>query len=143
MYLLTMPSKKPKVMIYLDPDKLEFLKQWAESEHRSVNNLITMLLDYAIADKQGNEDKKQQQIVRLRNRLVLMAHHLHSNLSIKSMVNSRLIANYNDVTKQTLAQPKTTKNAKAIQPKQCGDFEPNGGAEKGYRSGGTIREEYF
>ncbi len=60
MYLLTMPSKKPKVMIYLDPDKLEFLKQWAESEHRSVNNLITMLLDYAIADKQGNEDKKQQ-----------------------------------------------------------------------------------
>lgn len=53
MYLLVMPSKKPKVMIYLDPEKLDILKNWAESEHRSVNNLITMLLDQAIAVKQG------------------------------------------------------------------------------------------
>jgi hypothetical protein len=50
-----MPSKKPKVMIYLDPEKLDFLKKWAESEHRTVNNLITMLLDQAITTKQ--EDK--------------------------------------------------------------------------------------
>jgi hypothetical protein len=56
MYLLVMPSKKPKVMIYLDPDKLEALKKWAESEHRSVNNLITMLLDKAIESKQYNKE---------------------------------------------------------------------------------------
>ncbi|MGI2906802.1 ribbon-helix-helix domain-containing protein [Tolypothrix sp. VBCCA 56010] len=56
MYLLIMPSKKPKVMIYLDPDKLEVLKKWAESEHRSVNNLITMLLDKAIESKQENKE---------------------------------------------------------------------------------------
>lgn len=51
MYLLAMPSKKPKVMIYLDPEKLELLKEWAQSEHRSVNNLITMLLDNALETK--------------------------------------------------------------------------------------------
>ncbi|MUG91092.1 hypothetical protein F7734_00675 [Scytonema sp. UIC 10036] len=58
MYLLVMPSKKPKLMIYLDQEKLNFLKGWAESEHRSVNNLITMLLDQAITAKQGDKEDK-------------------------------------------------------------------------------------
>ncbi|WYM01826.1 MAG: hypothetical protein HEQ19_22265 [Gloeotrichia echinulata CP02] len=49
-----MPSKKPKVMIYLDPEKLETLKKWAEDEHRTVNNLIVMLLDKAIASKEAS-----------------------------------------------------------------------------------------
>ncbi|WP_207713962.1 hypothetical protein [Scytonema sp. UIC 10036] len=45
-------------MIYLDQEKLNFLKGWAESEHRSVNNLITMLLDQAITAKQGDKEDK-------------------------------------------------------------------------------------
>ncbi|QIR41881.1 hypothetical protein HCG51_34950 (plasmid) [Tolypothrix sp. PCC 7910] len=52
-----MPSKKPRVMVYLDPDQHEFLKEWAENEHRTVNNLITMLLEQAIEKKKGEKDK--------------------------------------------------------------------------------------
>jgi hypothetical protein len=48
-----MPSKKPKVMIYFDPDKLEKLKKWAEAEHRTVNNLITKLLDEALVKQES------------------------------------------------------------------------------------------
>lgn len=47
-----MPSKKPKVMIYIDQGKLDYLREWAEKEHRSVNNLITMLLDEMITNHQ-------------------------------------------------------------------------------------------
>ncbi len=47
-----MPSKKPKVMIYIDLEKLDYLREWAEKEHRSVNNLITMLLDEMITNHQ-------------------------------------------------------------------------------------------
>ncbi|MBD2616110.1 hypothetical protein H6G94_33535 [Nostoc punctiforme FACHB-252] len=52
-----MPSKKPRVMVYLDPDKHEFLKEWAEDEHRTVNNLITMLLEQAIDKKKEEKGK--------------------------------------------------------------------------------------
>jgi hypothetical protein len=50
-----MPSKKPRVVVYLDPEMNDFLRQWAEDERRTLNNLITILLEKAVEDK---KDKK-------------------------------------------------------------------------------------
>jgi len=47
-----MPSSKPRVVIYVEPEQLEFLKSWAKNERRSVNNLVLMLVDDAITKKQ-------------------------------------------------------------------------------------------
>ncbi|BAY95820.1 MULTISPECIES: ribbon-helix-helix domain-containing protein [unclassified Tolypothrix] len=55
--LAEMPSKKPRVVIYLDPEMNEFLRQWAEDERRTLNNLITVLLEKAVTDKKESKDK--------------------------------------------------------------------------------------
>jgi len=48
-----MPSKKPRVVIYLEPEMNDFLREWAEDERRTLNNLITLLLEKAAEEKKG------------------------------------------------------------------------------------------
>jgi len=51
--LAEMPSKKPRVVIYLEPEMNDFLREWAEDERRTLNNLITLLLEKAAEEKKG------------------------------------------------------------------------------------------
>jgi len=39
----------------MEPEQLIFLKDWAKKEHRTVSNLVLMLVDDAIAKKQTEE----------------------------------------------------------------------------------------
>jgi len=50
-----MPSTKNRVVIYVDPDNLDFLKKWAKEDHRTVSNLVSMLVDEAIKNKQTDK----------------------------------------------------------------------------------------
>ncbi|MUG91307.1 hypothetical protein F7734_01920 [Scytonema sp. UIC 10036] len=43
-----MPSAKPRITIYIDDEDLTFLRDWAEREDRSVNNLVLRLIKTAI-----------------------------------------------------------------------------------------------
>ncbi|MFL9458068.1 hypothetical protein AB0756_39525 [Tolypothrix campylonemoides VB511288_2] len=52
-----MPSTKPRVVIYLDKETLEKLKSWAAEERRTVNNLVKIFIENALADKsKGKND---------------------------------------------------------------------------------------
>lgn len=56
-----MPSKKPRVMIYLSEENKEELDQWAEEDRRTVNNLITILIEDALSKRRQSksaEDSK-------------------------------------------------------------------------------------
>lgn len=52
-----MPSNKPRVVLYMDEDTLEELKEWADEERRSVTNLIKIFIEDALAMK-----KEQKQL---------------------------------------------------------------------------------
>lgn len=54
-----MPSKKPRVMVYLSEEDKKELDQWAKEETRTVNNLITRLIENALAEKRGKGAKSQ------------------------------------------------------------------------------------
>ena len=43
-----MPSKRPKVMIYLSEEMKAELSAWAKQEKRSVSNLVTLLVEDAL-----------------------------------------------------------------------------------------------
>jgi hypothetical protein len=44
-----MPSSKPRITIYIDEEELQFLKEWAGREDRSLNNLTLRIIKQAIA----------------------------------------------------------------------------------------------
>ncbi len=46
-----MPSKKPRVVIYVNEETKAVLDKWAEDERRTVNNLINLLIEDAIITK--------------------------------------------------------------------------------------------
>jgi hypothetical protein len=46
-----MPSKKPRVMVYLSEEDKEDLDKWAKEERRTVNNLITLLIEDALSKR--------------------------------------------------------------------------------------------
>lgn len=46
-----MPSKKPRVVIYLNEETKVILDKWAEDERRTVNNLVNLLIEDAIVTK--------------------------------------------------------------------------------------------
>jgi hypothetical protein len=52
-----MPSKKPRVVVYLEPEMNDFLREWAESDRRTLNNLITIILEQAIEEKKKQKPK--------------------------------------------------------------------------------------
>lgn len=54
-----MPTKKPKVTIYLTEDHKAELHKWAESEKRSVSNLVELLVEKALNDRLHPTDRTQ------------------------------------------------------------------------------------
>lgn len=54
-----MPSKKPRVMIYLEEREKEELDKWAKDEHRTVNNVITILVEQALEDRRAGKSTRE------------------------------------------------------------------------------------
>jgi hypothetical protein len=50
-----MPSKKPVITIRVDPDEYETLKQWADSEFRSVPSLVLAIVKKTLVDRKGEK----------------------------------------------------------------------------------------
>lgn len=47
------PSRKPRIAVLVDEDLLEYLQQWAESEERSLSNLVLLLIKQAVEEKKA------------------------------------------------------------------------------------------
>lgn len=57
-----MPTKKPKVTIYLTEAHKAELHKWADSEKRSISNLVELLVEKALNDRiqsEPNGDRPQ------------------------------------------------------------------------------------
>jgi hypothetical protein len=54
-----MPSKKPRVMVYLSEENKQELDDWADEERRSVNNLITLLIEDALSKRRKSAKAKK------------------------------------------------------------------------------------
>jgi hypothetical protein len=54
-----MPSTKPRVVIYLDEETLDKLKSWAEEERRTVNNLVKIFIEDALASRESKSQPKK------------------------------------------------------------------------------------
>ncbi len=54
----SMPSKKPRVMVYLSEEDKKELDQWAKEETRTVNNLITRLIENALSEKRKRSNSQ-------------------------------------------------------------------------------------
>jgi len=47
-----MPTKKPRLVLYMNPDKLAELQEWAKDERRSTSNLAIYLIEKALEQRQ-------------------------------------------------------------------------------------------
>lgn len=56
--LSAMATKKPRLTIYLSPDQKQYLEEWAEEDRRTLTNLVGMLIDKAIEERQKSKEKK-------------------------------------------------------------------------------------
>jgi hypothetical protein len=54
-----MPSKKPRVVIYLSEEMKAELDKWAEDERRTVNNLVNILIEDALHSKRKKQAKPE------------------------------------------------------------------------------------
>ena len=54
-----MPSKKPRVVVYLNEEIKAELDKWAEDERRTVNNLINILIEDALVSKRQKQAKPE------------------------------------------------------------------------------------
>lgn len=54
-YLVAMPTQKPRVTIRFEEDEYEKLKQWSESEIRTVPQLVYAIVIKALQEKFKDE----------------------------------------------------------------------------------------
>jgi hypothetical protein len=55
-----MPSKKPRVVIYLNEETKADLDKWAIDERRTVNNLVNVLIEDALDKKKQVASEKEK-----------------------------------------------------------------------------------
>lgn len=60
--LQDLPTRKPRISVVVDEELLHYLEQWADSEERSVSNLVVVLLKQAVEAREENQrqSKKSQ-----------------------------------------------------------------------------------
>lgn len=54
-----MPTKKPRLVLYMNPETLEALQDWAKDERRSPSNLVIYLIEKALEQRQLQVDRKE------------------------------------------------------------------------------------
>lgn len=50
---IPVPTNKPRLVLYMNPEILEALKEWAANERRTPSNLAIYLIEKALEQKQG------------------------------------------------------------------------------------------
>lgn len=58
--LLAMTTRKPRLTIYLTPEKKQYLEEWAEKDKRTLTNLVGLVLDEAMEKRQQEERKNKE-----------------------------------------------------------------------------------
>lgn len=56
-----MTTRKPRLTIYLSPEKKRYLEEWAEKDKRTLTNLVGLVLDEAIERQQQEEKRKAEE----------------------------------------------------------------------------------
>lgn len=54
-----MPSKKPSITIRVNDEEYEILKEWADSEYRTVPSLVLAITKKSIDEYKGERDRKK------------------------------------------------------------------------------------
>ena len=54
-----MTTRKPRLTIYLTPEKKQYLEEWAEKDKRTLTNLVGLVLDEAMEKRQQEERKNK------------------------------------------------------------------------------------
>ena len=57
--LLDVPTRKPRISVVVDEELLRYLEQWANSEERSVSNLVVYQLKQAVEVRESDQQPKQ------------------------------------------------------------------------------------
>ena len=57
--LSAMATKKPRLTIYLSPNQKQYLEAWAEEDSRTLTNLVGMLINKAIEERQMSKEKEK------------------------------------------------------------------------------------
>jgi hypothetical protein len=52
-----MTTRKPRLTIYLSPEKKQYLEEWAEADKRTLTNLVGLLLDEAMERRQQEKEE--------------------------------------------------------------------------------------
>ncbi len=55
-----MTTKKPRMTIYLSQEQRNYLEEWADKEKRTLSNLVGVLIDKAIQERQQAKDKENK-----------------------------------------------------------------------------------
>jgi hypothetical protein len=55
-----MTTRKPRLTIYLTPERKQYLDEWAEADKRTLTNLVGLLLDEAIEKRQKEKEKAKE-----------------------------------------------------------------------------------
>ncbi len=59
--MLWMPTKKPRTTVTFDQEDYEELEQWAESEFRSVPQLILVIVKKALIERRASKQKEKNE----------------------------------------------------------------------------------
>jgi hypothetical protein len=54
-----MATNKPRLTIYLSPEQKQYLEEWAEEDKRTLTNLVGMLLEKCIEERQQAKSSKK------------------------------------------------------------------------------------
>lgn len=55
-----MPTNKPRLVLYMNPDKLAELQEWAKEERRSPSNLAIYLIEKALEKRQKKPKEESE-----------------------------------------------------------------------------------
>lgn len=55
-----MPTKRPRTTISFDPEDYQDLEEWAESEFRSIPQLISVIVKKALIERRETSDRTAQ-----------------------------------------------------------------------------------
>ena len=55
-----MTTKKPRLTIYLSEEQRDYLEKWSLEEKRTMSNLVGLLIDHAIKERESEKKVKRK-----------------------------------------------------------------------------------
>jgi CopG-like RHH_1 or ribbon-helix-helix domain, RHH_5 len=56
--LQDVPTRKPRISVVVDEELLKYLEQWADSEERSLSNLVLKVIKDAVEERERKGEDK-------------------------------------------------------------------------------------